>query len=189
MLSCCLRPAPRQQAQLVPPPNFWVVDQQLGQLKHQTLAWYARQLGPAISDFSIFTAIRHPCDRALSTYFFAKQSCRDYNLTWIKSEADVASSHFDPNEYYRFLDCHTTTHTQLSYLTTPGLALPIRLLRQESLAADFAATCQLLGLAPTPELPHLNVNVRKPWQQVLVGDLLARTKAVFRDDFKHFYGS
>lgn len=152
-----------------------MVDKVFGEHKHHNLAQYARFLGPAIADFSIFSAIRHLCDRAMSSYFFQKQACRDHGLRWIRPRAEVPAISFDPAEFGYFLDeHHPGTFTQLSYLTAPGLALPIRL---------------LLGLAPTPELPHLNASARIAWQQVLVGDLLARTKAVFRDDFRHFYGS
>ena len=162
--------------------NFWPIDPIYGSIKHFSVDKWSELLGESISDYFLFGTVRDPIDRALSLYFFMKQTLIQEQMFWLEDNSDDARDRFSKSEFCKFL--LSGVPSQMSFLNSSA-ELDIHLMRYERLVDDFAAVCCQLGLNHT-SLPVINASRRLPLKNLLD----ARTKKllveVFEDDFRSF---
>jgi hypothetical protein len=150
--------------------NFWTVDPVFGRDKHFTADHYARIMD--IRRFTVFATVRNPWDLAVSLYFFRKQ-------TAVFNWQSVGAETFDKAEFLRFL--HAGESAQSCYLGR----MPVRILRFERLADDFAVLCRTLGLG-TLTLDKINTSRRPKYRDVLDADLAAEVGRIYAEDVDRF---
>jgi hypothetical protein len=162
--------------------NFWPIDPIYGSIKHFSVDKWSELLGKSISDYFLFGTVRNPIDRAISLYFFMKQTLINKQISWLEDNSEDARDLFSNSEFCKFL--LSGVPSQLSFLnSTTGLA--IHLMRYERLVDDFAAVCRQLGLKDA-SLPVINASRRPPLKRLLDARTQKLLVEVFEDDFRSF---
>jgi hypothetical protein len=117
--------------------------------KHETAAAMRAKLGPAVYDgFFRFTVVRNPFDHAVSHYEYLKEFRNP------KKAAEFAAMSFADYLHWRtkarglFVPSFSVLPDQAHWLVDgAGKLLVNRVMRFETLAADFAAVLQEIGLS------------------------------------------
>ena len=162
--------------------NFWPIDPIYGSIKHFSVDKWSELLGESISDYFLFGTVRNPIDRAISLYFFMKQTFIHKQISWLEDNSEDARDRFSKSEFCKFL--HSGVPSQLSFLNSSA-GLDIHLMRYERLVDDFAAVCRKLGLNDT-SLPVINASRRPPLKHLLDARTQKLLVEVFEDDFRSF---
>ncbi len=155
--------------------NFWTVDPELGRDKHFTAEMYAERMD--IRDYFIFSTVRNPWDWAVSLYFFRKQTGGDSANLW----TTVGPNEFDKFEFINFLE--SGEPPQSSFLGNGQF--PIRLLRFETLTADFQSICAHLKIGNL-QLEKINSSRRPDYNDILDTELKAKIVEIYGRDFERF---
>ncbi len=165
--------------------NFWPVDPIYGSIKHFSVDKWSELLGKSISDYFIFSTVRNPIDRAISLYFFMKQTLIHKQISWLEDNSEDARDRLSKSEFRNFL--LSGVQSQLSFVKSSA-GLDIHLMRFERLVDDFAAVCRQLGLNEA-SLPVINASRRPPLKRLLDAGTQKLLAEVFEDDFRSFgYG-
>jgi hypothetical protein len=162
--------------------NFWPIDPIYGSIKHFSVDKWSELLGESISDYFLFGTVRNPIDRAISIYFFMKQTLIHKQISWLEDNSEDARDRFSKNEFRKFL--LSSVPSQLSFLKLSA-GLDIHLMRYERLVDDFAAVCRQLGLNEA-SLPVINASRRPPLKRLLDAGTQKLLVEVFEDDFRSF---
>ena len=165
--------------------NFWPIDPIFGSIKHFSVDKWCELLGKSISDYFIFSTVRNPIDRAISLYFFMKQTLIHKQISWLEDNSEDARDRLSKSEFRNFL--LSDVQSQLSFVKSSA-GLDIHLMRFERLVDDFAAVCRQLGLNEA-SLPVINASRRPPLKRLLDAGTQKLLAEVFEDDFRSFgYG-
>jgi hypothetical protein len=162
--------------------NFWPIDPIYGSIKHFSVDKWSELLGESISDYFLFGTVRNPIDRAISIYFFMKQTLIHKQISWLEDNSEDARDRFSKSEFRKFL--LSSVPSQLSFLKLSA-GLDIHLMRYERLVDDFAAVCRQLGLNEA-SLPVINASRRPPLKCLLDAGTQKLLVEVFEDDFRSF---
>jgi hypothetical protein len=162
--------------------NFWPIDPIYGSIKHFSVDKWSALLGESISDYFLFGTVRNPIDRAISIYFFMKQTLIHKQISWLEDNSEDARDRFSKSEFRKFL--LSSVPSQLSFLKLSA-GLDIHLMRYERLVDDFAAVCRQLGLNEA-SLPVINASRRPPLKRLLDAGTQKLLVEVFEDDFRSF---
>jgi hypothetical protein len=162
--------------------NFWPIDPIYGSIKHFSVDKWSELLGESISDYFLFGTVRNPIDRAISIYFFMKQTLIHKQISWLEDNSEDARDRFSKSEFRKFL--LSSVPSQLSFLKLSA-GLDIHLMRYERLVDDFAAVCRQLGLNEA-SLPVINASRRPPLKRLLDAGTQKLLVEVFEDDFRSF---
>jgi hypothetical protein len=139
-------------------------------------------LGESISDYFLFGTVRDPIDRALSLYFFMKQTLIQEQMFWLEDNSEDARVRFSKSEFHKFL--LSGVPSQLSFLKSSA-GLDIHLMRFERLIEDFAVVCRKLGLNEA-SLPVINASRRPPLKHLLEAETQKLLVEVYEEDFRSF---
>lgn len=136
--------------------------------------------GEIPDDFRIFATVRHPESRFLSEWASRKLPPARLSPLQVRLPARLLM-HLAENPHPALPDLATHLQTQSSYLDGARATPRVRLLRHESLGADFAALQAEWGLPPQG-LGHEN---RSPGRRPLAPAAMAR----LRDFLQRFYAA
>lgn len=165
--------------------NFWPIDPIFGSIKHFSVDKWYELLGESISDYFLFGTVRNPIDRAISLYFFMKQTLIHKQISWLEDNSEDARDSLSQSEFRNFL--LSGVQSQLSFVKSSA-GLDIHLMRFERLVEDFAAVCCQLGLNEA-SLPVINASRRPSLKRLLDAKTKKLLAEVFEDDFRSFgYG-
>ncbi len=157
--------------------------------KHETASWARRKLTPEVFDgFSRFAVVRNPYDHAVSHFEFMKQ----FRIP--KIAAKVAAMSFADYLRYRtrppfwndtfFARLPDQAHFLIG---EDGTSLVPRILKYETLDADFAKTTSELGLGEVT-LPKINKTIsrsdKRPWQSYFDAQSKALAEQLYARDFE-----
>ena len=162
--------------------NFWPIDPIYGSIKHFSVDKWSELLGESISDYFLFGTVRDPIDRALSLYFFMKQTLIQEQMFWLEDNSEDARVRFSKSEFHKFL--LSGVPSQLSFLKSSA-GLDIHLMRFERLIEDFAVVCRKLGLNEA-SLPVINASRRPPLKHLLEAETQKLLVKVYEEDFRSF---
>jgi hypothetical protein len=162
--------------------NFWPIDPIYGSIKHFSVDKWSELLGESISDYFLFGTVRDPIDRALSLYFFMKQTLIQEQMFWLEDNSEDARVRFSKSEFHKFL--LSGVPSQLSFLKSSA-GLDIHLMRFERLIEDFAVVCRKLGLNEA-SLPVINASRRPPLKHLLEAETQKLLVEVYEEDFRSF---
>jgi hypothetical protein len=162
--------------------NFWPIDPIYGSIKHFSVDKWSELLGESISDYFLFGTVRDPIDRALSLYFFMKQTLIQEQMFWREDNSEDARVRFSKSEFHKFL--LSGVPSQLSFLKSSA-GLDIHLMRFERLIEDFAVVCRKLGLNEA-SLPVINASRRPPLKHLLEAETQKLLVEVYEEDFRSF---
>lgn len=159
--------------------------------KHETAAWARRKLSPQVFDgFFRFAVVRNPYDHAVSHYEFMKQ----FRIPEIAEK--VAAMSFADYLRYRMKPpfWNDTFFARLPdqahfIVDAAGQSLVPRILRYETLAADFDAVVTDLRLGDV-RLPRINETLsrsdKRPWQSYFDAEAKALADRLYSRDFDLF---
>lgn len=139
--------------------------------KHSNLKFYYENLPAGVfSEMYKFGCVRNPWDRMISYYFSPHRKTGD----------------FMRKEFMRLLK---KTPSAISYLTLDGTAdgdIGVdATLKFESLAEDFFAVCERIGIDKQP-LPHRNASIRHHYSAYYDQEMIDLVAAKFRREIDLF---
>lgn len=156
--------------------------------KHETAAWARKKLSAEVFDgFFRFAVVRNPYDHAVSHYEFMKQ----FRIPKIAGK--VAAMSFAEYLRYRMKapfwndTFFARLPDQAHFLVDQdGQSLVPRILRYETLAAEFDAVVTDLGLGDVA-LPRINATIsrsdKRPWQSYFDDESKALAETLYSRDF------
>lgn len=149
---------------------------------HATARWARMKLPRAVFDgYLKFAITRNPYDRAVSYVEFLKQTPH------LRRHEQYRDATF--TEALDMMARRRRKETQADMVADrDGRLLIDRVLRLETLDADFAALRDELGLPPSVSLPRHNTTDRGRYLEYFENDAAARDKVakLFADDFETF---
>jgi len=159
---------------------------------HATWKEYQKRSPHYFKYFFKFSFVRNPWDRAVSTYFYIKQSndAKTYNGDLIR---DIFSDKLESFEEFvlKFLDIdmiytHSLFMPQWFYLTDEKNQLQVDFLgRYENLDVDFEFIKSKIGL-DTPKLEKVNISNRKKYHEYYSEKSYAKIADLYSKDIQLF---
>lgn len=140
-----------------------VTNEKLGiKNKHATIEDYFRVLGSDIHDYFIFTSIRNPYDRAISSSAFVHGPKDKYSI----------------DDLFLFPE-------HLHYLSVKGKIFVENFIRFEHMQSDYEKICKTLNL-DSKKLGHRNAAIRGRYQDHYTSECREHVETVYAGDIKYF---
>lgn len=152
-----------------------------GFASHATAGDVIRKIGAeAFNSYHSFAVVRNPWDWQVSLYRYALEKPNHHQHEMVKQMGSF--------EVYLDWRCREEVRLQKGFVAdADGAILVNRLIRFESLAAEFNSLCRDLGI--TASLPHLNASTRSRWQDCYDERTFDLVKKTFAEDIALFgYG-
>lgn len=146
--------------------------------KHSTLSDYRREYGDKMSKgLFTFCCVRNPWERVVSHYFSPHRGV----IAWEKDNflRFIRSSEVKPLRFFIAEDGLNENNLQ------HGIDNMSKILRFETIQADFDDVCKLLGL-PCSELPHRNKSTRDEYTKYFDTNSAEAVFNKFHDEISHF---
>lgn len=142
-------------------------------------AGHRRIMNQKPSDF-VFSCVRNPYDRAVSLFYYLADKSPEYKKQFMTDGETVNSFWTEKAMHIRPI---TFSQPQKAWLQ--AIERIDKLIRFETLAADWAEMQQAFNL---PDLEHKNGDTSRPatpWQDELTTESIAKIGELYADDFDY----